>query len=367
MDNVTFRTLDGADRAFGVEAGLFAPTGSGRTLDLTALHTIRGLVDAHAHLASDSLEDATSGIGQPPMDAEGTGRTPLDRAWSQLESGVFLLFDKGAGSRAHLSILSEPPDRRPEMEMAGTILYPPGGYYPGFSPREVDLSDLPTAIAAEAVGPASWVKVVGDWPRPGQGAVPNFSEAQLAKVVEVAHEAGCRVAIHAAAPNTSTMAVAAGVDSIEHGLFLTDDDLRALGARGGAWVPTITAMSGIRDSLRAGSSGWTLFDSGLANAKRRLRDAPDSGVVVLAGTDLTVPHGDVAVEGVALSHAGLGPALAVHALTDAGYSYAGRGEPFVPGASADLVSLRADPREDISALLNPVVVMRRGRILVDRR
>jgi hypothetical protein len=324
-------------------------------------------VDAHAHLASDSLEDATEKIGQSKSGAGGGGRMPLDRAWSHLESGVFLLFDKGAGNRAHLAILSESPDRRPDMEMAGTMLYPPGGYYPGFSTGEVDLSTLTAAIAVEAVAPASWVKVVGDWPRPGQGAVPNFSEEQLAEVVEVAHTAGCRVAIHAAAPRTSTMAVAAGVDSIEHGLFLTDEDVRALGARGGAWVPTITAMSGIRDSLRQASSGWALFDSGIANAKRLLAGAADAGVVVLAGTDLTVPHGGVAIEGVALANAGLGATGAVHALTDAGYSYAGMAEPFMPGAPADLVGLRADPREDISALLDPIVVMRRGRILVDRR
>lgn len=366
MGNVSFRTLDGELLTLGTEGGRFAGPVDGGTLDLTSLYSVRGLVDAHAHLASDSLADAVASISQRP-DPLVVTRGARRRAWSQLASGVFLVFDKGAGGRGQLSILSEPPGRRPDAEMAGTILYPPGGYYPGFSAAELDLSALEATIAAEAQSPASWVKVVGDWPRPGQGAVPNFTEEQLAQVVGVAHAAGCRVAIHAAAPRTSSLAVAAGVDSIEHGLFLTSGDVGVLGARGGAWVPTITAMTGVRDSLRPGGSGWTLFDEGLANARRLLPDAVAAGVTVLGGTDLTLPHGTVAREGVALSAAGMTSPDVVHALTDAGYDYAGLGAPFALGGPADIVAFAADPREDVRALTEPVVVMRHGAVLVDRR
>jgi len=360
MVNVAFRTLEDAPMVLGVEKGLWVPPTDAPAIDLTDLYAVRGLVDAHAHLASDSLADATPG-GQVSR------RTVADRAWSQLAAGVFLLFDKGAGDRAHLSILSEPPDRRPEMEMAGTILYPPGGYYVGFSAREVDLDDLGSLIADESAAPASWVKLVGDWPRPGQGAVPNFSVEQMAEVVRIAHSAGCRVAIHAAGPRTSSMAVEAGVDSIEHGLFLTAGDLAMLGSRGGAWVPTLLAMTGVRDSLRPGSSGWALFDEGIANAKTLVTTAVEAGVTVLAGTDLTVPHGGVAQEAVALAEAGLAPGDVVHSLTDAGYDYAGLGGPFAIGSPADLVCFDANPRERLSVLTTPTVVMRRGNLLADLR
>ena len=359
MVNVGFRTLGGAQVVLGIEAGVWTLPTDAPIIDLTELYAVRGLVDAHAHLSADSLADATS--------AGPGSRSVGDRAWSQLASGVFLLFDKGAGDRAHLSVLSEPPDRRPEMQMAGTILYPPGGYYPGVSTCEVDVADLGGLIAEEAAAPATWVKLVGDWPRPGQGAVPNFTVEQMAEVVHIAHAAGCRVAIHAAGPLTSSMAVEAGVDSIEHGLFLTEDDLVTLGARGGAWVPTLLAMAGVRDSLRTGSSGWTLFDEGITNAARLLPAAVEAGVTVLAGTDLTVPHGGVAREAIALAEAGLAAADVVHSLTDAGYGYARLGEPFSVGSPADLVGFAADPRERVSALAVPTVVMRRGHLLADRR
>lgn len=362
--NISFRPLDGGPRTLGVDGGVFTDPLDGPTVDATDLYAVRGLVDAHSHIASDSLAGAIPSGRKPPSPGD---RTPRDRAWSQLESGVFLLYDKGAGDRAHLSVLAEPPESRPDMEMAGTILYPPGGYYPGFSPRELDLDDLVPTVTAEAEAPATWVKVIGDWPRPHRGAIPNFTEEQLARVVEIAHSAGCRVAIHAAAPRTSSMAVRAGVDSIEHGLFLTHDDIRALGARKGAWVPTIAAMSGVRDSLRPDSSGRHLFDEGIANAQRLLVPAVEAGVVVLAGTDLTVPHGRVALEGLALVAAGLSAADVVHVLTGAGFAYAGLGEAFRIGGGADLVACAADPRDDIGTLLHPVLVMRRGELIVDRR
>ncbi len=360
------RTLDGDRLTLGVRDGIFTTPSDRPLLDVSDLWSVRGLVDAHAHLGSDSLADAVGSLGKSP-DPGKVLRASRTRAWSQLTSGVFLLFDKGAGSRAHLAILDEPPERRPDAQMAGTILYPAGGYYPGFSTSELDPSDMADIIAGEAKAPASWVKVVGDWPRPGHGAVPNFTEDQLAEVVGLAHAAGCRVAIHAAAPRTSSMAVAAGVDSIEHGLFLTTDDLRALGARGGAWVPTIAAMSGVRDSLRAGSSGWALFDEGISNATRLLPSAIEAGVTVLAGTDLTLPHGAVAQEGITLHRAGMAGPDVVHALTDAGFQYAGIGEAFAMGSSADVVAFASDPRHDVSTLAHPVLVIRRGTIILDRR
>ncbi|NND83885.1 MAG: amidohydrolase family protein [Acidimicrobiia bacterium] len=355
--SVTFRTLDGSEHRRSITSGRFS-RGDDVGLDLRSLVALPGFTDAHGHLANDSLDDY---LGAAPASS------PVDRAFAQLRSGVFLVFDKGAASRGHLALLEEDPTRRPDLEMAGSIIHPPGGYYPGVSDRESEAADLVRVASEEAAGPARWVKLIGDWPRPGLGAIPNYEEEDLAAVVATAHEADCRVAIHTAAPGTPSMAVRAGVDSIEHGLFLTADDVEALGARGGAWVPTLLAMGSIRDSLRAGSSGQILFDDGIRNAASLLRDAVDAGVHVLAGTDLAVPHGRVAEEAVAMAEAGLGPALAVEALTTTGRTYAGLGDPWEDGAPADLVAVAGDPLGDPATLLDPVVVMRHGRLLVDHR
>jgi len=246
------------------------------------------------------------------------------------------------------------------MQMAGQMLAVRGGYYPGFA-GEIDDDNLETVIGEAVKGGATWVKVVGDWPRKGQGAVPNFGEPALRQIVDVSHRAGCRVAIHTAAPETPAVAVRVGVDSIEHGLFLNRDDIVALGKRGGAWVPTVVAMESIADFLGSSSTGGRMIAAGLENMVSLLGFALDAGVSVLAGTDLAVAHGKVAKEAIRLIDYGLSPAQAVHAVGRAAYDYLGIETGFEAGRPADAVLFPVDPADDPSTLLEPQLVIRAGR------
>lgn len=356
---LTIRTLDGETRQLSVIDGHFRPADEpvDREIDSGGWWAVPGLADCHAHLSGGFQDDNT--------DPEATIERTRQNAWAQLEGGVFLVADKGSGTDLSLRVLDEPPASRPELHMAGRMITNPGGYYTDFA-REVEEHELVDAVADATGGGASWVKLVGDWPRKGQGAVTNFTESALEQAVQVAHRANCRVAIHAAAPVTSSIAVAAGVDSIEHGLFLTADDLTALGARGGAWVPTVSAMEGIRDMLGAESSGGTLFARGLDNVRNLLAGAPEVGVAVLAGTDIEVPHGGVASEAVKLAGYGLASTDVVHAVTTAAYDYLGSDHRFEPGGHADVLFFDADPRDDVTVLERPVFGLRHGRPVVDR-
>ncbi len=354
---MTIRTLDGSSRQLSVIDGHFRPPDEAvdTEIDSSTWWAVPGLADCHAHLGGSYADDYS--------DPEIIMDRVKANAWAQLEGGVFLVADKGAGDRITLRVLDEPPTARPELHMAGRILTNEGGYYAGFA-NEVDESDLVEAVRAETEGGATWVKLIGDWPRKGQGAPTNFTEAAMRGAVEVAHGAGCRVAIHAAAPETSSVAVAAGIDSIEHGLYITADDLTALGARGGAWVPTLTAMEAIRDMLGAESSGGKMFDDGLNNARELLAAASGLGVSVLAGTDIEVPHGGIATEAITLGRYGMSAPDVVHATTTAAYDYLGSDHSFEPGGHADVLFFDADPRDDLSVLARPVFGLRHGEVVV---
>jgi imidazolonepropionase-like amidohydrolase len=334
----------------------------GEVIDSSRWWALVGLADCHAHLGGSDLDhmNGPAGGGDEELVAAG--------AWAQLEGGVFLVADKGSKNDLSLRILDAPPTKRPDLHMAGRVITVPGGYYGGFG-VETDEAGLVDAVrAAAATVGATWVKLIGDWPRKGVGAVPNFEGEALSAAVRVAHEGGCRVAIHACAPRTSSLAVAAGVDSIEHGLFLTADDLAALGRRGGAWVPTICAMQGVADMLGPTSSGGRLFAEGLDNIRDLLPSASGLGVSVLAGTDLHLAHGAVAAEAVRLVEYGLTPEAALRAVSGEAYDYLGqRGRGFAPGLPADVVFFDTDPRDDIGALTRPVLAIRHGRVVVDRR
>ncbi len=360
---LTIRTLDGTSRELTVADGHFRPASEPVDAEVASGQwwAVPGLADCHAHLSGGVQDDWS--------EEEMIVERCRANAWAQLEGGVFLVADKGSADDVSLRILDEPPTKRPDLQMAGQMITNPGGYYGGFA-TEVDEADLVTAVgrAVEASTPAGhqarWVKLVGDWPRKGQGALTNFSEAAMSQAVAVAHAAGCRVAIHTTAPDTCSLAVAAGIDSIEHGLFLTADDLAALGDRGGAWVPTVTAMEAIRDMLGAESSGGKLFSQGLDNVRDLLAAAPETGVSVLAGTDIEVPHGAVATEALALARYGLDPVSVVAAATDEAYRYLGADHRFEPGGHADVLFFDADPRDDPSVLERPVLGLRHGNVVV---
>ena len=358
MIGLRLRDLTGSHHELAVSNGLFAdPTGPiEEWIDMREGYAIVGLVDAHAHLTGASVQTLV----------DGTGNTPREvslRVRQHLGGGVLLVADKGGRDNSILGALAIPASQRPELSLAGSIVSVEDGYYPGFGlvvDQEESVEDWIEAVCPPGI---SWLKVVGDWPRRGQGPVANFSEKTLRTIVTAAHARGLRVAIHSTAPGAASDAVAAGIDSIEHGLFLTEDDLRDLGARGGAWVPTIAAMEGIRDLLGGESSGGRLFAEGLDNLRSLIGSAPGWGVRVLAGTDLHLPHGGVATEALRLHEYGLEASEAVAAVTTAGYEYLSSARSLAPGDGANVVVLAGDPREDLAALLNPLFVMRAGVIV----
>ena len=320
------------------------------------LYALPGLADCHAHLGVGS-------IGQMGTLTDDEIRSNcVANAWMQVEGGVLLIADKGSSRDVSLEILEAPPETRPAMQMAGRIIASPGGYYPGYG-VEVDDAGLADAVRAACATSASWVKIIGDWPRRGVGTQANFTDGALRTAVDVAHAAGCRVAVHTMAPEGIAPAVAGGLDSIEHGLFLAADDLPTIAARGGAWVPTILGAEAVVSFLGPDSTGGRMLTGGIANVRDLLPEAERLGVTVLAGTDLAVAHGQVAREAIRLRDLGLSSPAALHATTRAAYGYLGIEHDLRSGSTADVVFVRDDPRAHLETLLDPAVVLRLGQTI----
>ena len=328
-------------------------------IDTSSLFALPGLADCHAHLSMNSLGDLSG------LDDQTIEENVVRNAGGQLEGGVLLVVDKGSNSDVSLQILTAPASTRPEMQMAGRMIASGGGYYPGYA-VEVAPNDLAETVAASC-GSHGWVKIVADWPRRGVGPQANFPAEAVAAAVEAAHAAGCRVAAHTMAPAGIEPVVASWVDSIEHGLFLSPDDLEVIAERGGCWVPTIGGIESLIAFLGAESSGGTLLREGLDNVRSLLPEAERLGVAVLAGTDLAFPHGRVAAEAVKLADFGLSTAAAVASVSTAAYDYLGVDRAPAPGGRADAVFFAEDPLLRIETLLDPVLVVRMGVLVVDRR
>ena len=84
------------------------------------------------------------------------------------------------------------------------------------------------------------------------GQAPLFTEEELRAVVETAREYGMKVAAHAHGSEGMLRAVRAGVHTIEHGTFMTEEIMAAMKERGTVYVPTISAAASWPRSRR-----WT--------------------------------------------------------------------------------------------------------------
>ncbi|MFV2074111.1 MAG: amidohydrolase family protein [Thermoanaerobaculales bacterium] len=313
---------------------------------------VPGLVDAHSHLATAELNY------QPGVPDEAA-----ERARDALAAGVTLLLDKGWCDETVIDLIAAVPEsERPEIEAAAQIIAVEEGYFPDFA-LEIDGFEIGSVVAEQAAIGAGWVKLVGDWPRRGRGPVANFTEDQLRRAVRVAGESGSRVAIHTMAREVPSLAVAAGIHSIEHGLFLTDSDIADLAERSGMWVPTLLRIEETIAQLGADSGGGRLLLEGLDNARRLLPAAFEAGVRVLAGTDLIGTPANVASEALKLGEYGLSNTQVVETVTTAGFSATGRSPDFAVGASADAVLFPEDPISDLAVLTHPAAVIRKGTVV----
>jgi imidazolonepropionase-like amidohydrolase len=321
----------------------FEPVEDASTL-ATDLVLLPGLVDVHAHL---SLASPAGNSATPEERVRASARAHLD-------AGVLAV--REPGSVDHASYGLGPDEDLPRVSTAGRFLAPPGRYFPGLAKEVTDL-DLPEAALLELAHSGDWVKLIGDSPLPGPGLSRTFGEEAVVEAVRRVHEAGGRVAMHCGLPEVIQTAIEAGVDSLEHATFLRADQLVAMAAAGAVWVPTLSIITALRSMLPPAEA------AALADIPEVIAAAADAGVPVLAGTDAGMgPHGMIRHEIGLLTDYGLSREAAIGAASWAARELL-RLPGIEPGAPADLVGYRTDPRDDLSALTSPQLLVLDGTVI----
>ncbi len=134
----------------------------------------------------------------------------------------------------------------PRAVHAGLWIAQPGQFFDGWG-RRAGPAELPAVAAAQAAR-TGWAKIIADW-LPGDEPVPA---GVLTAVVAAVHAVGGRVAVHSQHAAGGAAAVAAGVDSLEHGMGLDPELLPSMAERGIALTPTLRAMTGSLEAARQG-------------------------------------------------------------------------------------------------------------------
>ncbi len=308
-----------------------------------------GLVDAHTHL--------TMNFGHAMPHADGSDDLIAANGAAQLRAGVLALRDAG---HAWGGVPRQCP-AGPRLQRAGSLIAPPGRGYPNVC-RLVPEDDLVAVALEEVAAGAGWVKVLGDFPGPDGNwfaAPSNYSRQVLTALVREVHAAGARVLGHSTGLGAEDL-VAAGVDSVEHGMALSSDLIAEMADRGIAWTCTLaTALKHVGALCEQPTPVGAYVRAQFDRIREQLPRAAAIGVPLLAGTD-EIPMGAIWRELQHLGEFGLTPAQALGA--GSVQARAWLGFPAVgPGGSADLVTFDADPRRDLSGLARPAAVLMAGR------
>ena len=181
------------------------------------------------------------------------------------------------------------------------------------------------------------------------------------------HQWNRRVAAHCHGDAAAKIAIAAGVDSIEHGTFLQPDTLALMHDKGVYLVPTLLAAESIKPRLDT-------FPAAIANKARTaiasrdqlFRNALKAGVKIAFGTDSAVSrHGMNAKEFALMTSLGMSPAAALRttATSAALLGIDDRVGTLQPGKLADIVAVPGNPLSDITATERVSFVMKEGTIV----
>jgi imidazolonepropionase-like amidohydrolase len=187
-------------------------------------------------------------------------------------------------------------------------------------------------------------------------------------IVETAHEYGLKVAAHAHGTEGMKRAVEAGVDSIEHGTFMTDEIVALMKQHGTYYVPTLSAGRWVMEKAKVpGFFPAIIIPKALMTGpvmQGTFQRAYQAGVKIAFGTDQGVAaHGENAMEFVYMVEAGLPPMKAIQSATIEAARLIGVEKnlgSIEAGKFADLTAVPGDVLADIKLVMKVSFVMKAG-------
>jgi imidazolonepropionase-like amidohydrolase len=358
-----------------------AATGAER-VDLPGTTLLPGMSDLHSHVLLHPY-DETPWNDQVLREslALRTARA-VNHLKATLDAGFTVLRDLGTEGAGYADVgLKEAVDQGiipgPRLFVTTRAIVATGSYGPkGFGAEigvpqgaeEADGIDGLTRVVRDQIGHgADWIKIYADyrWGPRGE-ARPTFSAAEWAAIVRTAAASGRPVVAHASTVEGIRLAVAAGVETIEHGDGADAEVFAMMQQRGVAFCPTLAATESTT-RYRGWKKGIDPEPANVAQKKRMFRAALASGVTICHGSDVGVfSHGTNAVELELMVEYGMQPIDALKAATSVNARIMHRENDFgriAPGLLADLVAVRGDPTTNIAALRQVSFVMKDGTVV----
>lgn len=354
---VVFDSETGLILGSGERGSVEEPSGA-KTIEWNEGTISPGFIDVHMHFFGSKMMDLPEWNVTP--DATVAIRSVVDM-WNLIDAGFTTVRDLGSKVGNHISKAERAGEiKGPRVISADKSLAQTGG--------DDDYKLLPLKMAHELSysyycdSPWECRKAVRMCLREGAEAIkvyasgtmshdgqwkPHLTVEELSAIVDEAHRQHVRVTAHAYGEAALKNVVEAGVDSIEHGLELTDETAKMIKAAGIYYVPTMSVYS--IHKAEEGSQRAKIVSRHLTE---EIEIAMKHGLMIATGTDLVgaleAPHGKNSMEMELLSkHLGnlgalkAGTSVAADCL---GFNDIGR---LQHGKKADIVLLKGNPIENI--------------------
>ena len=341
-----------------------APTGV-TVVDVRGRYVVPGLIDAHVHLAN--LRSLRTALESGVTTARSAGVS------SYVDVGMRELVKQGAVIGP--DILAAGYHVRPSIAEEAYFDHP--ALAPLMRGGVVTIDAIKRVVQANLSRGVDWIKVLATERAGTPDTDPRkqvYTEEELRAIVDEAATRKVPVMAHAHGAEGALAAVRAGVRSIEHGTYLTDEALQLMVKQGTFFDPTMEAMK----DVAAPGGDYDNRDLQLRGQHMlpRLKDtiarAHKMGVRIVAGSDTGYGPASVArlsIEIADLVDAGLPPLAALQAATIVNAQMLRREQQIgriAPGFEADVVVVERNPIDQIGTLQDPLLVINNGRVGVDR-
>lgn len=337
-----------------------------------------GLIDSHLHLAAWWNERDTK-----LYDDYLRGYFALDRAQRALYSGVTTVRDMNgphdvckqlnlAAKKGWVTI--------PRIIFCNQAITVTGGHTyaaVGGTVERDGTEEIRKEVRHQIRDGAQWIKLMASH----EDGLMEFSQEELNAAVEACHALGKKVAVHVAAQPALQMCIDAGVDSIEHGNFLTMEQVLTMKEKGIAWAPTIYVYRFALDWFKRIAESNDP-EANIPFAKHQVKrytrylsfydqfkELAETGVTILAGTDMVyetakVEAAPVAKELAAMVDLGMDPLWAIATATLNGAKILGMEDQIgslQSGLLADVLVVRGDASQDVLCLEHVLDVYQSGK------
>ena len=346
-------------------------------IDGKGLTCTPGWVQGHTHIAVDGLPNMQAQVMRDDTEAA-VMASAARNSLRCLKSGLVAVRDMGTNFDVSIKLrdaINAGKLLGPRVYASGRVLCMTGGhgYYFGI---EVDGPDeARKAARGQIKRGADLLKIMatgGGQSKGMKAGVPQLNYEEIRAIAEEAHHAGIHTAAHAQGKEGVMNCLRAGVDSIEHGVTLDDEQIELMVRQGTYFCPTLMGLwyviekgeaSGIPSYVveKCKIQAITHFDGFTAAYK--------AGVKVIAGTDAGTPFNyqdDMASEFIKMHELGMSVKDVIVSATRTpaeAFGVADRTGTIEPGKWADLTLIEGDPEADLEAFRRVKMVFKGGQLV----